>query len=177
MDPRTHFNLCYQGTCLSQWKKINMTMILTRRREDVRECLGYHNVRTQHIPLCWNAQSPNKGEGDWTLWLHEKYIKAPQLWDHHGYMQWQCDSPKFYFILYFSLFLISNFDWSVLKKKKKKKGIHMLCTSIIKYLYYFLLAYPCWVHLASTFIYSMYVFLTMSGIIFGLGWWQRHKLW
>ncbi len=85
---------------------------------------------------------PNKGEGDWTLWLHEKYIKAPQLWDHYGYTQWQCDSPKFYFILYFSLFLIPNFDWSLLKKKKKKKkGIHMLCTSILKYLYYFLLDY------------------------------------
>ncbi len=62
MDPRTHFNLCYQVTCLSQWKKINMRMILTRRREDAGECLGYHNVRTQHIPLCWNAQSLTKGK-------------------------------------------------------------------------------------------------------------------
>jgi len=26
-------------------------MILTRRREDAGECLGYHNVRTQHINI------------------------------------------------------------------------------------------------------------------------------
>jgi len=27
VDPRTHFNLCYQGTCLSQWKKIGLSML------------------------------------------------------------------------------------------------------------------------------------------------------
>jgi hypothetical protein len=98
---------------------------------------------------------PNKGEGDWILWLHEKYIKAPQLWDHYGYSTHSVIHPNF--ILYFSLFLISNFDWS-LPKKKKKKGIHMLCTSIIKYLYYFLLDYPCWLHMASTFIWVCMTF-------------------